>query len=497
MPDTMTAIPESDRIAVVDVGSNSVRLVIFGDCERAPLAMLNERAFCSLGRGLGKTGRLNPKGVDYAIRTLKRFSWMSHAAGASRIHAFATAAVRDAEDGPDFVERAETETGISLRVLTGPEEANLAGMGVLFGLPEAQGVVGDLGGSSLELAPVRDSGVLPGTTLPVGPLQFPSDSFSPGEIRRTVMRHLDKLPWLSDCVGQDLYLVGGTWRAVAKLDIGMRNYGINIIHGYEMTPDRAIDLSRLIARQSVESLTGAEGISARRMQVLPAASVVLEAVVNRLAPERLVFSAHGVREGAYFEGLTAEARAQDPLLAGVEALARHESRFSPTVGKEIFDWTGKLFAGENAQEARLRLAACMLCDVGWRTHPDYRATQSYRRVLRAPLLALDHPDRAFLAVTMLRRYSHKAGNDVVEDAHHLLSDERIELAEKIGAAMRLAQTLTGGSPGQLASFALELKPKRLILTGPAERTNVLGESVMSRLKRLANLFDADEEVVAA
>ena len=295
MPDTMTARSESDRIAVVDVGSNSVRLVIFGDCERAPLTMLNERAFCSLGRGLGKSGKLNPKGVDYALRTLRRFDWMSRAAGASRIHAFATAAVRDAEDGPDFVQRAREETGIDLRVLTGEEEANLAGLGVLFGLPDAQGVVGDLGGSSLELAPISGGRVDPGATLPVGPLQFPSDTFQPGAIRRRVMRHLDQLEWLQDCTGQDLYLVGGTWRAVAKLDIGMRNYGLNIIHGYEMSADRAVDLSRLIARQSPQSLRGAEGISSRRLQVLPAAAIVLEAVVDRLAPERLVFSAHGVR----------------------------------------------------------------------------------------------------------------------------------------------------------------------------------------------------------
>ncbi|ANK81513.1 MAG: hypothetical protein TEF_12460 [Rhizobiales bacterium NRL2] len=496
MPDSITARSKSDRIAVVDVGSNSVRLVIFGDCERAPLAMLNERAFCSLGKGLGKTGRLNPEGVDHALKTLRRFDWMSRAAGASRVFAFATAAVRDARDGAEFVERARRETGIDLRVLTGPEEANLAGLGVLFGLPDAQGVVGDLGGSSLELAPIRDRKVLEGATLPVGPLQFPADSFQPAAIRRAVHHHLDRLDWLEGCAGQDLYLVGGTWRAVAKLDIGMRNYGLNIIHGYEMTPDRAIAIARLIARQSPESLAGAEGISNRRLQVLPAASLVLEAIVDRLAPPRLVFSAHGVREGAYLECLSEAARDNDPLLAGVEALARHEARFSPAVGKEIFDWTGNLFAGETAREARLRMAACLLCDVGWRTHPDYRATQSYRRVLRAPLLAVSHADRAFLAVTMLRRYSHKAGRDVVDEARTLLSDDQVMRAERIGGAMRLAQTLTGGAPGLLPAFSLELKDRRITLAGPAPQIAVIGESVQSRLKRLAGLFDADEAIVA-
>lgn len=495
MPDTLTAAVEAPT-AIIDVGSNSVRLVIFGRCTRAPLTMINEKAVCGLGQGVSENGHLNAEGVEQAIATINRFVWLSKRAGVRRIVAFATAAVRDAGDGPAFIERVRRETGQELSVLSGEQEARLAGLGVLYGIPDADGVVADMGGSSLELVSVKDGGIQAGQSLPLGPLQFSRDGCGPMDIRLATDAALKTLDWLPDVKGRTLYMVGGTWRAFAKLDIGDSNYALNIIHSYEMTAKRAVALAQLVAQQSPDSLIGDHGISKRRLMVLPNSAIVLGRLVSTLQPSRLVFSAHGVREGAYFSALSPEFASQDPLLAGAAALAREEARFGANAGIEISEWIEPLFEGETPAERRLRIAACTLCDVGWRTHPDYRATQSFRRILRSPLVAVTHPERCYLALAVLRRYSHKAADSTVDDARTVLTEEQIRKADILGASMRLALTLGGGTQGALAGTSLRLEDARLTLTLPEDRTWMVGEAVESRLRQLAYHFDAGVKIIA-
>jgi len=478
----------AETTAIIDVGSNSVRLVIFGQSERAPLPMLNEKAFCSLGKGVGTTGQLNPDGVEHALDTLKRFRWLAKICGVSRTIAFATAAVRDATDGPEFVRQVKKDTGFELRVLSGAEEAGMAGQGILFGIPAADGVVADMGGSSLELARISDGKVDRCITLPVGPLQFLDGDDDPVHIREVVDAALADQPVARKLQGRPLYLVGGTWRAFAKLDIGMRNYGLNIIHGYQMSTDRARDLANVVSRQSPESLVSAHGISTRRLQALPTSAVVLGRLLHILKPGHLVFSSHGVREGAYFESLPEDIAATDPLIAGVMEMAELETRFDSTIGQRIDEWIAPLFADGNRSDRRLRRAACLLCDVGWRSHPDYRATQSFRRVLRAPLIGIDHAERTFLAICTLRRYSHKAGDAAIQTARTLLTSDQILLAEQTGAAIRLALTLTAGAPEALKEIRLKIGEDAVVLKVPERLSFIVNDAVQSRLKNLASLF---------
>lgn len=496
MPDSVAAVGTAERVAVIDVGSNSVRLVIFGDSARAPLNMLNEKAFCALGKGLPETGHLSPEGVQNAIATLKRFAWMMQVTGVDRTVAFATSAVRDAVDGPEFVERVRNECGITLEVLSGQGESRMAAFGVLFGLPEAEGIVGDLGGSSLELASIGKGRAEAGVTLPVGPLRFDDGDAESGTIRKAVRHELRKVEWLDSMAGRDFYVVGGTWRALAKLDIQRRNYPLHIVQGYEMPLGRAQSLVDLISQQSPASLTDAETVSKRRLPVLPLACSVLGAVLERLQPRRLVFSAHGVREGAYLETLSDADRRIDPLLAAAEAMAAQETRFGASIGHEIFAWCNPLFEGESEADTRLRRVSSVLSDIGWRMHPDYRATHAFRRVLRAPLLGVDHTERAFIATTVLRRYSHKASGDAVEEMQALLSDEMIRRASRIGAAMRLAQTLGCGAPSALTGATVALDGDGICLSVPERLRDLIGETVESRLKRLADSFECSSRIVS-
>jgi len=494
MPDTLSA-SAPPRTAVIDVGSNSVRLVIFGDSTRAPLAMLNEKAFCLLGAGLNESGKLNAEGRAQALLTLKRFWRIADSVHADRILAFATAAVREAEDGPEFVRQVREQCGLELRVLSGEEEANLAGMGVLFGIPEADGIVIDMGGSSLELAPLNAGQVEAGVSLPLGPLQIPEKLKTRKAIIEHVEEHLEKADWLRECRGRNLYLVGGTWRAFAKLDISMRNYDLNVIQGYEMSYARARTLTELVSRQSQESLRHTEGVSSRRLKVLPVTSIVLDCVLRRARPRKLVFSAHGVREGIYFSELPDIRKQQDPLLEGIKAISRHETRFHTNAGPRLFDWMSPLFGKEKDTDKRLRQAACMLADVGWRTHPDYRATQSFRRILRAPLLGISHAERTFLAIALMRRYSQNAGGDVLENARALLEDGQIRRAIQIGAAIRLTLTLTEGDEDMMAQSSLSLTRDSVRLSIMEADAYLDSEATRARLKNLATAFERDPVLV--
>ena len=169
---TVAASTQPDSVAVIDIGSNSLRLVVYDAPRRAAHTLLNEKVMCGLGRGLERTGRLNPEGVVQAKANLQRFVALARAAGAARIDVLATAAVRDAEDGADFVNDVEKRLSIRVRVLPGAEEGRLSALGVLAGIPDAAGVVGDLGGGSIELAAIGNGRVGSVATLPIGPLRL-------------------------------------------------------------------------------------------------------------------------------------------------------------------------------------------------------------------------------------------------------------------------------------------------------------------------------------
>ncbi len=158
-----------DSVAVVDIGSNSLRLVVYDGVRRAARIMLNEKVLCGLGRGLSETGRLNQEGVEQARVNLQRFVSLARAIGVSRLDVLATAAVRDADDGREFAAEIERRFGVRVRILAGAEEGRYSALGVLSGIPDAQGFAGDLGGGSVELVPVAKGRAGAGATLPIGP----------------------------------------------------------------------------------------------------------------------------------------------------------------------------------------------------------------------------------------------------------------------------------------------------------------------------------------
>ena len=476
------------NIAIVDIGSNSVRLVVYDGRTRAPVPLFNEKAVCGLGLGLHQSGRLNPQGKEEALQNVARFIRLARAMDVGVLDVLATAAAREATDGPAFIDALERQNDIKVRVLTGDEEASLAAMGVLCGTPNADGMVADLGGGSLELIAL-DHGRFSGlsTTFPLGVLRlFDASGGQRAEAEALADKHLSKLEWWGRGYHRPLYAVGGAWRAVARLCIAQTGHPLHVLDNFSLLADEAIDLANLIGRQSFRSLDKVPGLSKKRVQHLPMASLLLSKVLHYARPSRLVFSVYGMREGRFYQHLNPESRSWDPLLAACADMARTAGRF-PEHGQEMLEWMAPLLPFETAHQKRMREAACLLGDVFWNEHPDYRAEQAFLRVFRLPFMGLGHKDRAGLALAIHARYGGEESLSQAADARGLLTDEEQRRALLIGHALRLGHSLSGGVPGLLAATRITIEGDVVVLSLPASDPAFAPDLWDRRYDRLAKL----------
>jgi exopolyphosphatase/guanosine-5'-triphosphate,3'-diphosphate pyrophosphatase len=453
--------------------------------------LFNEKVMCGLGRNLEATGRLDPEGVALARTNLQRFVALARDVGVKRLDVLATAAVRDASDGQAFVQEIERRHRLQVRVLTGAEEGRLSASGVVAGIPEASGIVGDLGGGSVELVPVAGGQVGAAATLPIGPLRLADHAGDDRRLREAIDKHLAAVPWLTAKTdGGAFYAVGGAWRAVARIHMEQTRYPLHIIQQYTMSRGEAEDFLDVIARQSRKSLEKISTVSRKRLDLVPIAARVLHRLLRRIAPKQLVFSAFGLREGHLYSLLDEAEQRADPLIAGCAELALDHPRFNAD-GEELFAWVTPLFAEEDAERRRLRHAAALLGDIAWPEHPDYRAEQALRTVLYMPVAGIDHDQRAYLAATIYARYGGSEPSDLLR---RLLDEDALAAARRAGLALRLGYTLSGGVPGVLARNKLGFENGTLVLTLSADGVRRFGESVQRRLDALGRSFGRRTEV---
>ncbi len=472
------------RCAVVDLGSNSVRLVVFEGLGRNPTAIFNEKAVLRLGRGLQATGQLNPDGIAQALTVMNRYRAIVHAMGAAPFEVLATAAVRDATNGPAFVAALQERIpGVPIHVLPGEEEAALSAEGVLCGIPSADGILADIGGGSLETVRLDHGVRRQAATLPLGVIRLAERCGGiMTQARALVEADLARIPWLAEGRGKDLYLVGGAWRALARIHIAQTAYPLNMVHHYTIGRDEARDLTGVIAGASRRALERMPGVPRRRVEDLPYAAVALRRLLRATGAQRLVFSANGLREGWYMQFVPPAERARDPLLAASCDIAARFGR-NPDLPPALLAWTEPLFPEENTEFRRLREAACWMSDIGSHDHPEYRAEQSYLRILRQPGIGLDHHARAFLGLAIALRYEAEPSAPFLATARTLLSVDAQQRATTLGFALRLAYTLSAGTPELLAGT--RLAAQHVLTLHLAEGSGVFaGESVTRRLDRL-------------
>jgi len=474
------------RCGVVDLGSNSVRLVVYEGHARNPMSIFNEKAVLRLGRGLQTTGRLNEEGMLQALTVMHRYHAVARAMGADPFEVLATAAVRDAENGSAFVAALrERMAGVPIHILSGQEEATFSADGVLCGSPSADGILADIGGGSLEVVRLISGTRGASQTLRLGIIRLAERSAGdPVRARAIAEGDLQSVPWLADAAGGDLYLVGGAWRALARIHIAQTGYPLNMVHHYTIGREEARDLTVLISTAGRKVLERLPGMPRRRIDDLPFAAVALRRLLRLTNVRRVVFSASGLREGWFMRRMPAEIRDQDPLLAAARELAAWHGR-DPALPPALLRWTAPLFAPESADAVRLREAACWMSDIGSHDHPEFRAEQAFLRVLRQPGIGLDHHARAFLAIVIALRYEVETTAPFLNPARMLLDAATAQRAETLGIALRLAYTLSAGTKDLLAGTRLRMQSSRLVLLLRQNSGVFAGESVIRRLGRLA------------
>jgi exopolyphosphatase/guanosine-5'-triphosphate,3'-diphosphate pyrophosphatase len=486
------------RAGVVDLGSNSVRLVVFEGRGRNPLPIFNEKAVLGLGRGLQTTGRLNEAAIGPALTVLARYHALAVAMAAEPIEILATAAVRDALNGPEFIQALRQRLpAVVIRILAGEEEAGLSADGVLLGFPGADGILGDIGGGSLELVHLSRGRAAEMGSLRLGAIRLAERA---GEdmvkARAAVDQDLATLPWLARGKGRDLYLVGGAWRGLARIHMAQTGYPLSIVHHYVLRREEARDLASLVAGATRRMLERMPGAPSKRLSDLPYAALVLRRLLRATDAARVVFSANGLREGWYARLLTAEARAEDPLIAAAREMCARFGR-DPRHAPALARWTAPLFPKEAHGDRGLREAACQLSDIGSHDHPEYRAEQSFLRILRQPGIGLDHNARAFLALAVALRYETAPDSPMLVGARILLDPLGTRRAEILGAAFRLAYTLSGGTPALLAGTRLAQVDGALRLTLIEGSGVFAGDAVQRRVESLAALLGLPGEVAVS
>jgi exopolyphosphatase/guanosine-5'-triphosphate,3'-diphosphate pyrophosphatase len=487
----------SPPVAIVDIGSNSVRLVAFEALTRSLTPIFNEKAMCGLGKGVLTTGRLPKEGVEKALAALRRFKALCATMDISDIEVIATAAARDAENGASFLAAARDAIGQDIALLSGKREAQLSALGVISAVHAPDGVVGDLGGGSLELIDVEGSHIGKGVTLPLGGLALMDASGrSPREAARIARKALADAKPLETLRGRTFYAVGGAWRALARLHMRQRNYSLDVMHNYSIQTKEAAEFASLVERVDSETLSNIASVSAARRPLLAYAAIVLDEIIRRARPKEIVISAAGVREGLLYERLPESERAQDPLLAAARHLNEILSR-APDYGDDLIGWTDIFFSSsdvdETLEERRLRHAACFLSDVGWRAHPDYRAEQATSVATNGAFFGVDHPGRAYLGLVAVLRHEGSEGEGALY-LRSLLGTRLLVRARLLASAIRVAYLLSASMPGVLARTPIRVSKGRLLLETPAALADLINERVQNRLKTLARLIGLEAAI---
>ncbi len=492
---------EMEPIGIIDIGSNSVRLVVYEGAVRAPTPLFNEKVLCGLGRSVASSGSLGGEAVDRALLALTRFKAIARVLGVKNLKAIATAAVREAKNGADFIRRGEKAAGCAIEVLSGEKEARLAAQGIMMGFVDADGIASDLGGGSLELIDLAGDKLRQAATLPLGGLRLIDTT---GDKLEKAVEVIDEalagLPWLQQGRGRTFYAVGGTWRALAKLHMEHTKYPLRVMHGYQVTCKDALEFSEAVRRaKKSQTLPGINDIARARREVLPYGALVLERLLRHMKPRDVVFSVFGIREGLIYSLLTAHERRRDPLLSFCEDYAALRSR-SVDHAHELCRWTDQIFTEpeleETPDERRLRHAACLLSDVGWRGHPDYRGEQSLNTIAHAGLSGVDHAGRVFLALSVFHRHeTAEKDADVLSARLRMMVGKRIQRRARIvGAAVRTAHMMSIGMAGVIDETSLTYDGGAMILTIPKAYAGLDGERLRRRFEVLANLAGKTSEV---
>jgi exopolyphosphatase/guanosine-5'-triphosphate,3'-diphosphate pyrophosphatase len=484
-------IIDGGPVAIVDIGSNSVRLVVYEHLGRSATPLFNEKELCGLARGVATRGRLDVEAIASALTALRRFVALTDQMRVSSLHVLATAAVREASNGGEFIAAVEAVAKVKVAILSGAEEARLSALGVISSFHKPDGIAGDLGGGSLEVVDINGNKIGEGETFPLGGLRLEEASEkSVKKAEKIAAEALANSKVLGKGATRAFYAIGGTWRSLARLHMRQKGYPLHVMHHYTIEAGEAADFCRMVSRRDLDSIDSIEVVSRSRLALLPYGAAVLEQVIKAMQPSTIVMSALGVREGLLYDLLDAKEKAKDPLITACEELAFLRSR-SPRHVHELGPWSEMAFKAigleETAEEARLRKAACLLADIHWRAHPEYRGEQSLNLIAHAAFIGIDHPGRAYLALANFYRHEGLIDEALSPRIRELATTRLMERARALGATLRIAHLISGAMPDIVQRSRIEARGKTLALILPPDLAPLGGARVQRRLGQLAKI----------
>ncbi|EJF97663.1 exopolyphosphatase [Bartonella vinsonii subsp. arupensis Pm136co] len=478
-------------VAVIDIGSNSVRLVIYEGLVRSPTVLFNEKVLCGLGHGVAKTGFLEEKSMQMALGTLRRFRTLCQQIGADDVYILATAAAREAKNGLAFIQNAENVLQNKIALLSGTEEALYSAYGVISTFYQPKGISGDLGGGSLELIDIDDSHVGDGITLPLGGLRLQYMSNNDIAVATKIAHeHFSKSAVIRKSMARCFYAVGGTWRNLAKLHMATKHYRLPVMHGYEVDAVEMKDFLRFVLSDNIDDMKEIAAVSKNRRQLLSYGAIVLIELIQCMGFEKIIFSGAGVREGFLYSRLPQEIRLSDPLIAACTEMAILRAR-SPKQAEELINFTTNAFEvfgiSETEDECRYRKAACLLADIGWRIHPDYRGNEAANRIALGSYPGISHEGRAYAALAVFFRNTSSLVDEESLPIFQLATRNIIEKARILGETMRIAHLFSASTAGILPHLSWHKKTDHVVLHIPRRYADLLGERPLARLKKLSKI----------
>ena len=482
------AAANQGKIGLIDVGSNSVRFVVYDRLKRAPYSIYNEKVMCRLGSGLAKSGKLNPSGVKLARKAIARFVALAKNMEVTELDIIATAAMREASDGQDFADELERKHNVNIEVISGRREAKLAAYGVLSSIHQPRGMVADLGGGSLELAWLdENSRISNRVSMPIGVLRLMDECSGLDDIRQKVRATLSEQHWISNCQGGMLYAVGGSFRNVARIHMHQTNHPLTLVHGYEMGQQQTSQLLEHIRQASADDIAAMPGVSSKRADILPIATVILEELLRALSPEAVTYSNSGIREGYLYRKLSPFIRSEDVTISACVEVARG-MHHSLSYAKELYEWMERVLNTPLESEKRLAYPCCTLQDIARYINPEDRAAWAYERVMQSNLMGLTHKQRTQLALALYHCYSHRLKHEFAELT--LLDENSRNWAQLVGTIASLAHHLAGGVAGTLPKITLNIGEGNNALTLPDGMEPLHGNIIDKRLASIVGSYQA-------
>jgi len=482
----------ASRSAVIDIGSNSVRLVVYAGHRRIPSTIFNEKILAGLGSELAITGNIGTESFDRAITALKRFKALCDEFRTDSVDVIATAAVRDANNGHEFVQAVQ-DIGLDISIIEGKEEAYYSALGVMSAFPHSDGIMADLGGGSLEIAQIYDSEVIQKVSLPMGVLRVTEWCAEGYEKLNTVFqKYLRDLEWKEIEAPPPLFLVGGSWRALARIDMDYRNYPLRVVDHYIISNENALEMNDLLDETYDNEHCHNLGISSLRIKTLPQAAMLMRVVADNFRVNEGHISAFGLREGILFSKLDEEDRKLDPLLIATDEFARTQRRFHEKKA-DLNRWLSPLFQDDRKNLSRIRQAFCNLGDVAWMANPDFRAEWALEIGLHGSWTAITGAERDILGQALFTCFG--GGARIYPKGGKLASEEDMKRAIAWGLTARLAQRLSGGREESLSKTKLLLDGDMLTLACDEDYKNLCGEAVIKRLRQLASFVKKDSQII--